>query len=118
MLVVVEMDFSNDTKVIIEKIMTLGITNVEIVIKTRSEIVLKITCILERIISSYLLETKKLLLDHSHSHKVNSSLLEVNAILKRLKQAERDPEPQVEFMEAENNEIDNILQRFVALLQF
>lgn len=113
-LVVLEMECSNDKKYTIEKIMmTLGITEVEVVIKTRSEIVQKMTCILEQFLSSYLVGTKEILLDHSHTHKVDSSLLEVNAILKRLKQAKCYPEPLVEFVEPENNEIDNILQRFV-----
>lgn len=118
-LVVLEMECSNDKKYTIEKIMmTLGITDVEVVIKTRSEIVQKMTCILEHILSSYLVGTKEILLDHSHTHKVDSSLLEVNAILKRLKQAECYPEPLAEFVEPANNEIDNILQRYVTLMQY
>lgn len=116
-LVVMEMECSKDKKNIIEKIMTLGISRVEVVIKRRSEIVQRITCTLEQILSSYLVGTKEILLDHSHTHKVDSSLLEVNAILKRLKQAECYPEPLVGFVETANNEIDNILQRFVTLMQ-
>nr|XP_034330193.1 uncharacterized protein LOC117690335 isoform X3 [Crassostrea gigas] len=111
-LVVMEMECSKDKKNIIEKIMTLGISRVEVVIKRRSEIMQRITCTLEQILSSYLVGTKEILLDHSHTHQVDSSLLEVNAILKRLKQAECYPEPLVGFVEPANNEIDNILQRF------
>lgn len=117
-LVVIEMECSNDKKIIMKKMRTLGITKVEVIIQTRSEIVVKITCVLEHILSSYLVGTKQILLDHSHSHKVDSSLLEVNAILKRLKQAECYPEPLAGFVEPENNEIDNILQRFVTLMQY
>lgn len=91
-LVVLEMEYSNDKKIIMKKIRTLGITKVEVIIKTRSEVVQKITCILEHTLSSYLGGTKQILLDHSYTHKVESSLLEVNAILKRLKQAECYPE--------------------------
>lgn len=112
-LVVMERGCSYDKEIVIEKIMTLAITNVEVVLKIRSVFVQKITCILEHILSSYLEATKKILLDHSHTHKVNSSLLEVNAILKRLKEAECYPEPLAEFVEPEINEIDNILRRFV-----
>lgn len=117
-LVLLEMEYSNDKKIIMKKIRTLGITKVEVIIKTRSEVVQKITCILEHTLSSYLGGTKQILLDHSHTHKVESSLLEVNAILKRLKQAECYPEPLAEFVKPENNEIDNILQRFVTLMQY
>lgn len=117
-LVVMEMECSNDKKIIMKKMRTLGITKVEVIIKTRSEIVVKITCVLEHTLSSYLVGTKQILLDHSHSHKVDSNLLEVNAILKRLKQAECYPEPLAGFVEPENNEIDDILQRFVTLMQY
>lgn len=117
-LVVIEMECSNDKKIIMKKMRTLGITKIEVIIKTRSEIVVKITRVLEHMLSSYLVGTKQILLDHSHTHKVDSSLLEVNAILKRLKQAECYPEPLAEFVEPENNEIDNILQRFVTLMQY
>lgn len=111
-LVVMEMKYSCDRKIIIEGIRKIGITKVEVVMKTRSIIVQNITCILEQMLSSYLVGTKKTLLDHSHTHCVDSSLLEVNAILKRLKQAKCYPEPLAEIVEPEKNEIDNILQRF------
>lgn len=61
---------------------------------------------------------QKTLLDHSHTHCVDSSLLEVNAILKRLKQAKCYPEPLAETVEPDKNEIDNILQRFVTLMHY
>lgn len=112
-LVVMEMECSKDKKNIIEKIMTLGISRVEVVIKRRSEIVQRITCTLEQILSSYLVGTKEILLDHSHTHKVDSSLLEVNAILKRLKQAECYPEPLVGFVETANNEIEIYFRDFL-----
>lgn len=111
-LVVMEMKYSYEKKLIIETMRILGIDKVEFIIKTRSEIVGKITCILEHILSYYLVGTKQILLEHSHNRKVDSSLLEVNAILKRLKQAECYPKPLDGFVEPENNEIDNILQRF------
>lgn len=111
-LVVLEKTCSTNKKSITGKIRILGITKVEVVMKTRSEIVQKLTCSLEHILSSYLVGTKQKLFDHSHTHKVDASLLEVNAILKRLKQAECYPEPLAEFAEPEQNEIDNILQRF------
>lgn len=76
-LVVMEMNYSCDRKIIIEEIRTIGITKVEVVMKTRSIIVQNITCILEQMLESYLVGTKKTLLDHSHTHCVDSSLLEV-----------------------------------------
>lgn len=117
-LVVMEMKYSCDRNIIIEEIRTIGITKVEVVMKTRSIIVQNITCILEQMLSSYLVGTKKTLLDHSHTHCVDSSLLEVNAILKRLKQAKCYPEPLAEIVEPDKNEIDNILQRFVTLMHY
>lgn len=117
-LVVMETKYSCDREIIIEGIRTVGITKVEVLMKTRSIIVQNITSILEQMLSSYLEETKKILFDHSHTHYVDSSLLEVNAILKRLKQAKCYPEPLAEIVEPENKEIDNILQRFVTLMQY
>lgn len=117
-LVVMEMKYSFDRKIIIEGIRAIGITKVEFVMKTRSIIVQNITCILEQMLSSYLEGTNKTLLEHSHTQYVDSSLLEVNAILKRLKQAKCYPEPLTEIVEPENNEIGNILLRFVTLMQY
>lgn len=53
-LVVMEMKYSYEKKLIIETMRILGIDKVEFIIKTRSEIVGKITCILEHILSYYL----------------------------------------------------------------
>lgn len=94
-LVVLEKTCSTNKKIIIGKIRILGITKVEVVMKTRSEIVQKLTCSLEHILSSYLVGTKQKLFNHFHTHIVDASLLEVIAILKRLKQAECYPEPLV-----------------------
>lgn len=49
-LVVMEMKYSCNRKIIIEGIRAIGITKVEVVMKTRSIIVQNITCILEQII--------------------------------------------------------------------
>lgn len=49
-IVVMEMKYSCDRKIIIEEIRTIGITKVEVVMKTRSIIVQNITCILEQML--------------------------------------------------------------------
>lgn len=102
---------------IVEKMTTLRITSVEFVIEIRSEIIKKITCILEQRLTEYLTQTKIKLMEHSSlAPNVRQSLLEVNAIIRKLKQAACYPESLEEDGDGEktvDKEIDEILQRFV-----
>ena len=56
---------------------------------TRSEIISKMTCILEDRFSRYLLKAQKALRIYTSHQFARASMLEVNALLKRLRQAER-----------------------------
>lgn len=110
---------SNELKMTIRaKLVTLGIKRFRFIIETRSEIIRKITCILERRLSTFLKNTKTKLLNYSSIlRNVRQSLLEVNAILRKLKQAARYPKPLEDDEtgeESDEQEIDEILQRFVA----
>ena len=55
---------------------------------TRSEIISKMTCILEDRFSRYLLKAQKALRIYTNHQFARASMLEVNALLKRLRQAE------------------------------
>lgn len=110
---------ANELKMTIHaKLAPLGIKRVGFVIETCSEIIRKITCILERRLSNFLKQTKTKLLKYSSTMpNVRQSLLEVNAILRKLKQAAHYPKPLEDDKTGEQNddkEIDEILQRFVA----
>lgn len=119
-LVVMTTDHIDDKRLkftIVEKMTTLRITGVEFVIEIRSEILKKITCILEQRLTEYLTQTKIKLLEHSSfTPNVRQSLLEVKVILRKLKQAACYPKPLAEDGDGEetvDKEIDEILQRFV-----
>lgn len=97
-----------------ENVLELGNLNVENVIENRSEILSKMTRVLEQRLVVYLEETKMKLRDYSRHHNVRSSLCEVNAILRRLKQAACYPEPYTNEEEEEDpqeKEVDKILHR-------
>lgn len=98
-----------------ERVLELESFNTEFVTDKCSEIIKKMTLVLERRLMKYLEEIKTKLLDYSRTHNVGSRLFEVNAILRRLKQAACYPEPltdEIEDDETERNEIDGILHRF------
>lgn len=102
-----------------ENVLELGNLNVEIDIENRSDILLRMTRVLEQRLVVYLEQTKMKLRDYSRYHNVRSSLREVNAILRRLKQAACYPEPYTDEEEEEHlqeNEMDKILHRFENLL--
>lgn len=104
-----------------ETVLELGNLNVEIVIENRSDILFRMTRVLEQRLVVYLEQTKMKLRDYSRHHNVRSSLREVNAILRRLKQAACYPEPYTDEEEEEHsqeNEMDKILHRFENLLFF
>lgn len=97
-----------------ENVLEPGNLNVENVIENRSEILSKMTRVLEQRLVVYLEETKMKLRDYSRHHNVRSSLCEVNAILRRLKQAACYPEPYTNEEEEEDpqeKEVDKILHR-------
>lgn len=102
-----------------ETVLELGNLNVEIVIENRSDILFRMTRVLEQRLDVYLEQTKMKLRDYSRHHNVRSSLCEVNAILRRLKQAACYPEPYTDEEEEEHsqeNEMDKKLHRFENLL--
>lgn len=68
-----------------ERVLELESFGVEFVTNNRSEIIKKMTLILERKLMKYLEEIKTKLFDFSRTHNVGSRFFEVNAILRRLK---------------------------------
>lgn len=92
------------------------IEEVEFVIETRSEMISKLTCVLEKRLSKYLKQIQEKLTRYSPpTENTGSSLCEVNAILRRLKQAERYPENLTENdeeYESGHLKINRILKRF------
>lgn len=104
-----------------ENVLELGNLNVEIVTENRSDILFRMTRVLEQRLVVYLEQTKMKLRDYSRHHNVRSSLGEVNAILRRLKQAAGYSEPYTDDEEEEQSqekEVDKILQRFKNMLIF
>lgn len=102
-----------------EAALTFGITTVDFVGESRSSIISKMTLILEKRIFCLLQTVKAKLLEYSCSNNVETSLLEVNAVLKRLTKAESYPnvitEDAVEFeMETGKNEVIELLKRSVS----
>lgn len=99
---------------IIEIFSQLQISQVEFVLENRSEIIKKLTYTLEQRIFLYLEQTKIKLSEYSLSHNVGSSLIEVKATLRRLKQAACYPEPFTEDEEEEHEyiEVDELLKGF------
>lgn len=91
----------------------LQISQVEFVFENRSEIIKRMTFTLEQRIFLYLEQTKMKLSEYSLSHNVGSSLMEVKATLRRLKQAACYPKPFTEDEEkTENIEVDELLKGF------
>lgn len=92
------------------------IEEVEFVFETRSEMISKLTCVLEKRLSKYLKQIQEKLTRYSPpTENTGSSLCEVNAILRRLKQAERYPENLTENdeeYESGHLKINRILKRF------
>lgn len=89
----------------------------EFVIKTRKEVIDKLTCVLEKRLTEYLKQIQEELNRYSPpTGNAASSLCEVNAILRRLKQAERYPEDLTENDDEngiEHLDVNRVLQRFV-----
>lgn len=99
---------------LIKEVNTYGIAEVEFVIETPSEIISKLTCVLEKRLSKYLKQFQEKLIRYAPPTE-NESLCEVNAILRRLKQAERYPEDLTandEDNELDHLKINRILKRF------
>lgn len=101
---------------LIKEVNKYGIAEVEFVIETRSEVIKGLTCVLEKRLSKYLKQIQEKLIRYAPpTEKAGSSLCEVNAILRRLKQAERYPEDLTENdedNESDHLEINRILKRF------
>ena len=94
------------------------ITDVSFEEESRSKIITKMTCILEKRIVHYLQNIKDKLTKSPRTQAVNASLLEANAVLKRLKQAECYPDMESEdakLIEKETEKVDKILKRYVLL---
>ena len=94
------------------------ITDVSFEEESRSKIITKMTCILEKRIVHYLQNIKDKLTKCPRTQAVNASLLEANAVLKRLKQAECYPDMESEdakLIEKETEKVDKILKRYVLL---
>lgn len=118
-LFVTKMDnFNNETlrTNLIKEVNKYGIVEVEFVLETRSEVINRLTCVLEKRLSKYLKQIQEKLIRYSPpTGNAGSSLRKVNAILRRLKQAERYPENLTENdddNESDNIEINKILKRF------
>lgn len=98
-----------------ENVLKLGNLNVEFVFDDRSEILSKMTRVLEQRLIVYLEQTKMKLRDYSRYHNVRLRLREVKAILRRLKQAACYPEPfkdEEEEEDPQEKEVEEILKRF------
>lgn len=96
------------------------ITDVSFEEECRSKIITQMTSILEKRIVHYLQYIKDDLTKRLRTQAVNASLLEVNAVLKRLKQAECYPDMDSEDaklieIEKETEEVDEILKRYVLI---
>lgn len=93
---------------------TYGFIHIEFVLGTRSEIINRLTFMLEKRISDYLEQIRTKLLECAcHTYTTRSSLAEVNSILRRLKQASCYPEPLIEDDDEKANykEIYEIIER-------
>ena len=94
-----------------------GFTHVEFVEKSRYDIISKMTCILEKRITVDLQNIKHKLIQCSSTQNVGSRLLEVHAILRRLRQAACYPDliteddEEEDVGEIENAEVDEIIER-------
>lgn len=111
-----------------------GVLHVEFVDGNRPAIISSLTCVLEERISQHLKQIRTKLLTYwsptstiktkllklwCPNSAIRSSLVEVNSILRRLKQASSYPEPFIENEEdrTDRKEINKIIQRFVAEMQ-
>lgn len=94
--------------------------NIESEIELPDEIIKEMTCILDGRLSDYLEKTRIKLLADSLGHNVKDSLFEVNAILRRLKQAAHYPAPLTEDVENISycKKVDEIVQRYGAKISF
>lgn len=91
-----------------------GFIHIEFVLGTRLEIINRLTLMLEKRISDYLEQIRTKLLEcPCPTYTTRSSLAEVNAILRRLRQASCFPEPFIEDDEEKTNhkEIYEMLER-------
>lgn len=98
-----------------------GSLHVKFVDGNRPAIISSLTCVLEERISQHLTQIRtKLLTYWCPTSAIRSSLVDVNAILRRLKQASSYPEPFIENEEErpDKKEINEKLQRFVAEMQY
>lgn len=118
-LFVTKSDISNNEPLrtnLIKEVNKYGIEKVEFVIETRSEMISKLTCVLEKRLSKYLKQIQEKLIRYSQpTENAGSSLCEVNAILRRLKQAELYRENLTkndEDNESDHLEINRILKSF------
>lgn len=100
--------------VLIEEVSKLGMSDIKFAIETRSEIINTATCILEKRLYDHLQLSKKMLREYSHSHSVWSNMLEVNAILRRIKPAAGFAEVLSEEEDDDSDyfEIEQLLQSF------
>lgn len=111
-------NFKNETlrTNLIKEVNKYGIVEVEFVIEARSEVINRLTCVLEKRLSKYLKQIQEKLIRYAPpTENAGSSLCEVNAILRQLKQAERYPENLTENDEDNESahlEINRILKRF------
>lgn len=97
---------------LIEEVSKLGISYIKFAIETRSEIINTMTCILDKRLYVHLQLSKKILDEYSHSHSVWSNMLQVNAILERIKLAAGFPELESEGADdSDYFEIEEMLQR-------
>ncbi|XP_048745220.2 uncharacterized protein LOC125658127 isoform X4 [Ostrea edulis] len=87
--------------------------DVNVIAKNRSEIITKMTCIMEQRFQEHLEEMRRNLHDLPLNENVDASLLEVNALIRRLKQAACYPEPLPEEDDKMRGEtIRDMLQSF------
>lgn len=100
---------------LIEEVSKLGMSDIKFAIETRSEIINTATCILEKRLYDHLQLSKKMLREYSHSHSVWSNMLEVNAILRRIKPAAGFAEVLSEEKDDDSDyfEIEQLLQRYL-----
>lgn len=100
-----------------EEISKFGISDVEFcnLDGTYSKIINRVTCSLEKRLTVFLKQVIFKLYEYSRKHDVKSSLVEVNAILRRLKQAACYPECLSEAHEEGelvNDDVKVFIQRF------
>lgn len=91
---------------------TYGFIHIEFVLGTRSEIINRLTLMLEKRVSDYLEEIQRKLLEcPCPTYTTRTSLSEVNSILRRLKQASCYPLSEDDDEKANHKEIYEIIDR-------